>query len=99
MIKPAAKPIFIPTPPPAVAYELKTCEWCARHFTRQIGTQEKYCRQCSAQLNAAMEPEPEKPRRAPKKHLTRKLELVWKNPSPRQIDSTVEELKRAWGLC
>lgn len=93
-------PTYSPSAPPAVAYELKTCEWCARNFTRQVGTQEKYCRQCSTQKVAVEEPAPEKRSKPARKqkHRTRKLELVWENPSPRKADSAVEELKNAWGL-
>jgi len=84
--------------PPVVAYELKTCEWCARNFTRQIGTQEKYCRQCSTKKNTAEEPATAKQSPPARKHPTRELKLVWKNTSTRKIDSAVEELKNAWGL-
>ncbi len=38
--------LYRTSPPPAVAYELKTCELCARNFTRQVGTQVKYCGPC-----------------------------------------------------
>ena len=35
------------SPPPAVAYELKTCELCGRNFTRVVGSQDKDCGPCS----------------------------------------------------
>ena len=42
--------------PPYIAYELKTCEFCARNFTREVGTQTKYCRQCRAKQMADRKP-------------------------------------------
>lgn len=37
---------FDPQPPPAVAYEPKTCEMCPRTFLRQVGSRVKYCAAC-----------------------------------------------------
>lgn len=46
---------FDPQPPPAVAYEPKTCEMCPRTFFREVGTHAKYCSACLNKSTMARE--------------------------------------------
>ena len=82
------------TLPPVVAYELKTCELCERNFTRQRGTQEKYCQQCSARNSARYEPAPT-PERKTKKQRVQKLKPPRQKPIVPRTDPA-RELRNAW---
>src|SRR5215471_9865291 len=86
--------IYRTSPPPAVAYELKTCELCARNFTRQVGTQVKYCGPCLAKPadgDETIRMEEEHRRKKPPKKASQK---TWTRRKSREND--VEELRTAW---
>jgi hypothetical protein len=82
------------SPRPAVAYELKTCELCARNFTRQVGTQVKYCDPCRAkpeERDDALWMEEEHLRKKPAKRARGKTR------APRvSKNEPEEELSAAW---
>ena len=87
--------IYRTSPPPAVAYELKTCELCARNFTRQVGTQIKYCGPClakSADGDETIWMEEEHRRKKPPKKASQKTEA---RRGSRE-NGAVEELRTAW---
>jgi len=81
------------SPPPAVAYELKTCELCTRNFTRQVGTQIKYCRPCSAKQAAAGKTTSTSEERERKKPPRRTLKP---RASSLQKRDRAQELRTAW---
>jgi len=82
-------------PPPAVAYELKSCELCARNFTRQVGTQIKYCGPCSAKPmdeDATLRMEEEHRRKKPAKKAAKKS----RTHRVSRASDAAEELREAW---
>lgn len=105
---------YTASPPPTVAYELKTCELCTRNFTREVGTQIKYCRPCSSKQLKTEKPisitQGRKPKSPERKSKTIRARAVLQKIDPARelraawIKSTAEkptpedELRNAWHL-
>ncbi len=81
--------------PSYVVYELKTCEFCGRNFTREAGTRTKYCRECSAKQMAERKPIPITEERAAKRHPVREPKMSQARAIAQRIDPA-GELRAAW---
>src|SRR5260370_18121762 len=84
--------------PSYVVYELKTCEFCGRNFTREAGTRTKYCRECSAKQMAERKPVPITEERVAKRHPVPEPKMSQPRATAPRIDPA-GELRAAWFKC